>query len=209
MGIALFGILCVPYVWINGITLDDIYTVENLDQSSFWQEPSSSSARTGIVFGAAAWSTGPSDVFKDRLLVAADLYKKGRIDTILVSGDNSEKHYNEPQTGKNYLISVGVNTEDIVLDYAGFRSYDTCFRAKHVFEIKHALLITQRFHLPRSLFLCQKMGIEVDGVSASVQIYAGSLKNLVRESLAQQYSFYEVYMFPHNPRFLGEVLPIE
>ena len=157
-----------------------------------------------IVFGAAAWKTGPSDVFKDRLLVASKLYTSGQINTIVISGDNSKENYNEPESGKKYLLWRGVAEKDIVLDYAGFRTYDTCVRANKIWGIEKAILITQQFHLSRAIFTCEKNGIESYGVSSSLQVYRNHWKNLLRETLAQQKAFYEVLFFPHDPKFLGE-----
>jgi vancomycin permeability regulator SanA len=157
-----------------------------------------------IVFGAGAPYNIPSAVFADRLTVASELYFSGKSSKILVSGDNSKESYNEPQTGKNFLEGFGVPPEDIVLDYAGFRTYDTCVRAKEIFGVDQAYLVTQQFHLPRAIFLCEQSGIESVGVSASLRDYAGTIKNLMRESIAHQVTFYEMFLFRHDPKFLGE-----
>ncbi len=157
-----------------------------------------------IVFGAAAWNSGPSDIFAERLTVAQKLYEAGDITKILISGDNGKSQYNEPETGKKYLIKKGVKPEDIVLDYAGFRTYDTCARASKIWDIKNAYLVTQEFHLSRAIFTCEQFGISSIGVSASNTTYRNHWKNLLRETLAQQKAFYEIFFFRHDPKFLGE-----
>lgn len=206
--IVLMGILLllIPPIFIWWTTHLHVYSVESIQQThSFDGRDIPENIEVGIVFGAAAWSTGPSDVFADRLAVAAKLYHAGVIQKILISGDNSKENYNEPETGKRYLIrDFAIPEDDISLDYAGFRTYDTCVRAHKIWDIDKAVLITQGFHLPRAIFTCQYNGIESVGVSASLQPYLGNIKNLIRESFAQQKAFYEVLFFPHDPKFLGD-----
>lgn len=186
------------YILINGYL--NMYTLSDKEiVSHYFYETD-----VAIVFGAAAWKSGPSDVFADRLKVAQKLYESGNITKILISGDNGRLQYNEPETGKKYLIEQGVPSNDIVLDYAGFRTYDTCARASQIWDIKNAYLVTQEFHLSRSIFTCEQFGISAIGVSASVQNYRNHWKNLIREILAQQKAFYEILFFRHDPKFLGE-----
>jgi len=186
------------YILINGYF--NIYTLSDKEivHHHFYK------TNVAIVFGAAAWDSGPSDVFADRLKVAQKLYESGSVAKILISGDNGKLQYNEPETGKKYLIEKGVKPADIVLDYAGFRTYDTCARASQIWGIKNAYLVTQEFHLSRSIFTCEQFGISAIGVSASVQAYRKHWKNLIRETLAQQKAFYEILFFRHDPKFLGE-----
>jgi len=171
---------------------------------SFEKTSEISEKKVAIVFGAAARFGKPSDIFADRLRVAERLYKQKKIQKILISGDNKTHDYNEPQAGKTFLIAHEIPKNDIILDYAGFRTYDTCMRAKKIFGVDEAYLVTQQFHLPRAIFLCEHFGIKSKGVSASLQNYRGMMKNLLRETLAQQKAFYEVYLFSHPPKFLGK-----
>lgn len=157
-----------------------------------------------IVFGAGVSDAGVSDVFADRLLGGKILLEQGKVEKILISGDNRKKNYNEPEQGKRFLVSLGVPAEKIFLDYAGRRTYDTCWRAKNIFGIDDAILVTQEFHLPRALFTCDAMGISVLGFSASFQLYADAGKNILREFLAQQKSWYEVKFFFHEAEIGGE-----
>lgn len=167
------------------------------------------SAPVAIVFGAAVYSSGPSPMFSDRLTVALNLYKSGMVRKILISGDNSSEYYNEPQSGKDFLLKKGVKSIDILLDYAGFRSYDTCIRAKRVFSIDSAIVVTQEFHLPRVVFLCSHTGIETIGVSADMREYYSMYKNYFREFFAIQLAFYQAYFLDYQPKFLGEEEPID
>lgn len=125
-------------------------------------------ASVAIVLGAAVHANGqPSPWLAYRLDVAADLYTSGRTEAILVSGDNRRVGYDEPTVMRSYLISKGIPSEAIALDYAGFDTYDTCVRARRIFGIERALLVTQDFHEPRAVAICRAVGVSVDGVSDS------------------------------------------
>ena len=129
-------------------------------------------SRVAIVFGAGLTRAGsPSPVLKDRVGTAANLYFSGNIQKILMSGDNSFFDYNEPGAMLDYALELGVPRQDIILDYAGRRTYDTCYRAKAIFGITEALLVTQRFHLPRAVFTCNFLGIKGYGVIADLRPY--------------------------------------
>ncbi len=121
-----------------------------------------------IVFGAGLTRGGyPTAVLRDRVETAAQLYFAGKVQKLLMSGDNRSDNYNEPGAMREYALSLGVPSDAIVLDYAGRRTYDTCYRAKAIFGLKSALLVTQQFHLPRALFLCNALGIQAAGVEAN------------------------------------------
>lgn len=190
------AVLLLPYFIIFSTAWGKVFfSVLDIEDNSY---------RVGIVLGAAVWGNGPSPAFADRLMGAMELYNAGKIKKILISGDNSSHDYNEPQNGKNFLIKNNIPASDIVLDYAGFRTYDTCVRAKKVFGLNKAIVITQEFHLYRSVFLCQNAGIKTVGFSARSKKYVSQYSNFFREALAHQKAFYEVYLFPHDPKFLGE-----
>jgi SanA protein len=129
-------------------------------------------SRVAIVFGAGLQRDGtPSPVLKDRVAAAAQLYFAGKVEKLLMSGDNRFVDYNEPGAMQAYAVSLGVPEGDIVLDYAGRRTYDTCYRAYHIFGVDEAILVTQRYHLPRALFTCNGIGLKSTGVAADMQYY--------------------------------------
>ena len=131
--------------------------------------------RAAIVFGAGLWRNGtPTPVLQDRIDMAADLYFAGKVEKLLMSGDNRYIDYNEPGAMREYAISLGVHSEDIVLDYAGRRTYDTCYRAKAIFGLERAILVTQRFHMPRALYTCNRLGLVANGVAADGRVYRKS-----------------------------------
>ena len=128
--------------------------------------------RVAIVFGARVYGNGRlSAMLQDRVETAAQLYRQGKVQKLLLSGDNRFVDYNEPGDMQAYALSRGVPLEDIQLDYAGRRTYDTCYRAKAIFQLDEAVLVTQAFHLPRALFTCRHLGVEAVGVIADRRPY--------------------------------------
>ncbi len=130
------------------------------------------SRRVAIIFGAGLWRDGsPTPVLKDRVETGVHLYQQGKVEKLLMTGDNSLVEYNEPEAMRQYALSLGVPDQDIVLDYAGRRTYDSCYRALKIFQVKEAILITQKFHLARALFLCNALGLDGVGVEANNRTY--------------------------------------
>jgi len=166
--------------------------------------------RVAIVFGAGLRRDGtPTAILRDRVETSARLYLSGKVEKLLMSGDNSVEYYNEPEAMRQYAISLGVPDEAIVLDYAGQRTYDTCFRAKAVFGVESALLVTQKFHLPRALFLCNMLGLTASGVEANNLSYRNVSLLIwnVREQLATAAAFLDLYVDNPSP-ILGLPEPI-
>jgi len=167
-------------------------------------------APVAVVFGAGLQRDGtPSPVLRDRVATAADLYFTGKVEKILMSGDNRYIYYNEPGSMLNYALSLGVPRDAIVLDYAGRRTYDTCYRAKEIFGVADVLLVTQNFHLARSLFTCLNLGLSAVGVSADRQSYAkGSIISWeIREIPAALVAMWDVWI-AHPLPVLGDKEPI-
>lgn len=154
-----------PFVWrswVNWRYAEHIYTVESVPRQ-----------RVAIVFGARVYGNGRlSAMLRDRVDTAIDLYKQGKVDKLLLSGDNSVATYNEPADMMAYAIAQGVDPAAIQPDYGGRRTYDSCYRAAHIFQVDEAILVTQRFHLPRALLLCSALGIDSAGVAADRRVYA-------------------------------------
>ncbi len=163
-----------------------------------------------IVFGAGLhWDGSPTPVLRDRVKTAVHLYEQGKVKKLLFSGDNRFIEYNEPGAMQSYALELGVPLEDIVLDYAGRRTYDTCYRAKSIFKVDQAFLVTQKFHLPRALFLCGQLGIKTLGVNADLREYSRySLRYWnVREVFATVSAIWDVWIQRPIP-VLGDELPI-
>jgi len=153
--------------------------------------------RVAIVFGAGLENNGndPSPILEDRVLAAVELYKTGRIDKLLMSGDNRFLEHNEPKIMMETAIENGVKEFDIQPDFAGRRTYDTCYRAKKIFGVNKAVLVTQSFHLPRALYICSSLGIDVVGFSADQRLYVYLNDYTVREYLATFLAFWELNVY--------------
>jgi len=167
-------------------------------------------SQIALVFGAGLRRDGsPTAILRDRVQSAVELYNSGKVNKLLMSGDNSHLDYNEPGAMREYALSLGVPERDIVLDYAGRRTYDSCYRAKYIFGIKNAILVTQPFHLPRALYTCRNLGIEATGYAAENITYRKSSQLYwnMREIAAMLVSTIEV-SFTHPVPVLGAKEPI-
>jgi SanA protein len=165
-------------------------------------------SRAAIVFGAGLNPDGsPTTVLRDRVRTAAELYRAGKVEKLLMSGDNRFINYNEPGAMKAFAVEIGIPEDDIVLDYAGRRTYDTCYRAKEIFLLEEAILVTQNFHLPRALYLCNALGLQAWGVSADRRTYRDSQFWIIREIPASLTAFIQVHL-THPEPVLGDQEPI-
>ena len=185
-------------------SITGIYTAKRV-----YQEPEAPVSRAAIIFGAGLRRDGtPTAMLRDRVLTGAGLYFSGKVEKLLMSGDNRFVDYNEPESMRQFALSLGVPDEAIVLDYAGRRTYDTCYRAKAIFGVEHALLVTQGFHLPRAVFLCNMLGMDTLGVEAIHCYWNGSpfVWN-VREQFATVAAFLDLYVSSPLP-VLGDPEPM-
>ena len=167
-------------------------------------------ARVAIVFGAGLYRDGsPTPVLRDRVEAASELYFQGKVQKILMSGDNRFENYDEPTAMHDYAIELGIPEEDIVRDYAGRSTYDTCYRANAIFGLDEAILVTQEFHLPRAIYLCDKLGVQSSGLSADNRYYLKRSRLFwnIRESLATVTALWDVHI-THPLPVLGEFEPI-
>ena len=181
-----------------------IYTADRL-----YRQPDAPEKRVAIIFGAGLRRDGtPTAMLRDRVLTGAELYFSGKVEKLLMSGDNRFVDYNEPESMRQFALSVGVPDEAIVMDYAGRRTYDTCYRAKAIFGVDTALLVTQGFHLPRAVFLCNMLGMDTLGVEAIRCYWTGSpFVWDVREQFATVAAFLDLYVSNPSP-VLGDPEPM-
>jgi SanA protein len=163
--------------------------------------------RVAVVFGAGVTRDGrPTLELAYRVATAAELYFAGKADKLLMSGDNRFVNYDEPTAMRRYAMTLGVPGEAIVLDYAGRRTYDTCYRARDIFQVQDVILVTQDYHLPRALYTCNALGVKAIGVAAGQGKHSHLLDN-VRECLATALAFGDVHVFRPVP-VLGEPEPV-
>jgi len=196
----LLACLSVPLVlrwWTDARYKRRIYTVESVP-----------SRPVAIVFGAGVWPGGRlSAVLEDRVSTAVDLYRQDKVQKLLFTGDNSTLQYNEPGHMRAYALQLGVPDQDIVLDYAGRRTYDSCYRAREIFGLHQAILVTQSFHLDRALFIADNLGLDVVGVEADRRHYTLIQRYWWREFFATSLAYWQVFVSRPEP-ILGEKLPI-
>lgn len=139
-----------------------------------------------LVLGAGVRADGtPSKMLKDRLDKTIELYNSGVSETIIVSGDHRTKDYDEVNTMKNYLIDAGIPSECIFMDHGGLSTYDSMYRAKNIFSVKKAIIVTQKYHMYRAIYVAKSFGIDAYGVSAKEISYSGQTKRSIRELLAR------------------------
>lgn len=166
-----------------------------------------------IVFGAWVDPTGkPSAVLEDRVKTAVNLYQAGKVKALLLTGDNHIDSYNEPKAMRQYALSLGMPDSALVLDYAGFRTYDSCYRARDIFKVTKAILVTQAFHLDRALLTCNSLGIDAIGVPADAVRPEGYSRSMLLVSEARElpsttFALLDL-MLGRKPTFLGDPLPI-
>ena len=160
-----------------------------------------------LVLGAGVRNNYPSPMLEDRLKTAIELYNNKVAPKILVSGDHEYKNYDEVNVMKNYLIEAGIPSNDIFMDHAGLSTYDSIYRAKHIFKVKKMAIVTQKYHLYRSLYIANTLDINSIGVSANKRPYAYQTKRDIREIAARIKDFFKCIIKP-SPSYLGEVIPI-
>lgn len=165
-------------------------------------------SQAALILGAKVNANGKmSDVLMDRSLKALELYKNGKVDKLLVSGDHGREEYDEVGAVKDFLLKEGVAKEDIFLDHAGFDTYDSIYRAREVFQVDSLIIVTQEFHLPRAVYTARALDIEAYGYVADRQEYVKASLFALRESLARVKAFGNVVL-GSDPKFLGEPIPI-
>jgi vancomycin permeability regulator SanA len=138
----------------------------------------------------------PTEYLKHRIETAVGLYKAGRVGALIMSGDNSSGHYDEPTSMKAYAVKLGVPADDIVLDYAGYNTYDSCYRAKSVFQQSSLTVVTQGYHLPRAVLTCRKQGIDAIGVAAVRTGRDYTASYIVREHIATAKAYAQFILKP-------------
>lgn len=163
-----------------------------------------------IVLGARIFTNGNvSLMLKDRLDVGYDLYMGNKAEKIIVSGDHGQKEYDEVNAMKQYLKEKNIPGEDIFMDHAGFSTYESLYRARDIFQVKKAIIVTQEYHLMRAVFIARELGIEAYGVSSDMHIYFGHmLKNELREIAARNKDFFNAKVLKPKPKYLGDVIPV-
>lgn len=162
-----------------------------------------------LVPGARVYSDASlSLILKDRVDCAIAIYQAGKADRLLFSGDHGQEDYDEVNAMMAYAVSQGVPQEDIFLDHAGFSTYETMVRARDVFCVKSVIIVTQKFHLSRAVYLARRLGLDACGVNSDPRQYQDAVRDTLREFLARVKDFFYVNVFVPEPTYLGEPIPI-
>lgn len=186
--------------YVRSSTKDRIISPENAS--------SVSDADCILVLGAGIRTDGsPSPMLQDRLNTGIELYQNGAAPKLLMSGDHGRKKYNEVQTMKDIALDQGVPSEYVFMDHAGFSTYDSLYRARDVFQARKVIIVTQKYHLYRALYIARSLGLDAWGVSADTRRYRGQSQRDFREILARDKDFF-VSVFKPLPKYLGDTIPI-
>ena len=160
-----------------------------------------------LVLGAGIWGDKPSPMLEDRLLQGIALYNNQTSSKIIMSGDHGKEEYDEVNVMKDFAIEKGVKSEDIFMDHAGFSTYDSVYRAKEIFKAQKIIIVTQKYHLHRALYVAEKLGIEAYGVASDPREYRGQVVRELREVLARDKDFFKCIIKP-EPTYLGDTIPV-
>ena len=199
--ISLLGIIIVLSInfYVVGSTKDQILTYEEYSKLN--------DVDCILILGAGIRNNEPSPMLEDRLQEGIKLYNEEISSKIIMSGDHGRKEYDEVNIMKEYAINKGIPSEDIFMDHAGFSTYESIYRAKEVFNADKIIIVTQKYHLHRALFIADSLGIEAYGVGSDPRAYRGQAYRELREILARNKDFVNTIIKP-KPKFLGESIPV-
>lgn len=207
-----FCIFCICFgIFFGILTLSlNLYVKKSVDENILTVEEAGNLSDVDciIVLGCGIKPDGtPSDMLRDRLNFAIDIYKKGGAPKLLMSGDHGRVGYNEVGVMKQYAINKGVPSEDVFMDHAGFSTYETMYRAKEIFKAEKVIVVTQEYHLYRGMYNAEKMGMESYGVASDVYWYENEFYRESRETIARCKDFIWC-LFKVEPTYLGDAIPV-
>ncbi len=196
------SIAIIVFVWATN------YSVKSRTEAAIYSSINNiPNTKVAIIFGAGIHNNKPSKYLKDRLDAGISLYKSKKANKILLSGDNGRDEYDELTVMKLYCFEHGVDTTKIYIDYAGFDSYSTMYRAKHIFKVDTAILVSQAYHLNRCVYLGNALGVKSYGFIADAGIYQGYKYYALREKFSISKSTLDVLRH-RKPKYLGEPVDI-
>ena len=160
-----------------------------------------------LVLGAGVYQNKPRPMLEDRILMGIDLYNNKVAPKIIMSGDHGQEDYDEVNVMKNYAVDAGIDSSDIFMHHAGLSTYDSIYRLKEIFEVDKVVIVTQKYHLYRALYIAKELGIEAYGVSSNLREYPGQFKREIREILARDKDLVKT-IFKPSSTYIGEVIPV-
>lgn len=161
-----------------------------------------------LILGAGVKDDKPKPMLRDRLLTGIELYKSGAAKKIIMSGDHGRADYDEVNVMRAFALEQGVRAEDIFLDHAGFSTYDSVYRAKNIFGAENIIIVSQKYHLYRALYISEKLDVKAAGVSANLNTYGGQLKRDIREIIARDKDFFKCIVKP-EAEIMGDKIPLD
>lgn len=161
-----------------------------------------------LILGAGVKDDKPKPMLRDRLLTGIELYKSGAAEKIIMSGDHGRADYDEVNVMRAFALEQGVRAEDIFLDHAGFSTYDSVYRAKSIFGAENIIIVSQKYHLYRALYIAKKLDVKAAGVSANLNTYGGQLKRDIREIIARDKDFFKCIVKP-EAEIMGDKIPLD
>lgn len=161
-----------------------------------------------LILGAGVKDGKPKPMLRDRLLTGIELYKSGAAKKIIMSGDHGRADYDEVNVMRAFALEQGVSAEDIFLDHAGFSTYDSVYRAKNIFGAENIIIVSQKYHLYRALYIAKKLDVKAAGVSADLNTYGGQLKRDIREIIARDKDFFKCIVKP-EAEIMGDKIPLD
>ena len=197
--VLLLAVIFVPNFIVVGKVKNDIISLEEAE--------SLADTDCAVILGAGVRNGEPTPLLKDRLLTGIDLYKSGAVKKLIMSGDHGSEDYDEVNIMKSFAVDNGVPDEDIFMDHAGFSTYETVYRAKEIFEADNIIIVSQKYHLYRALYIAEKLDVKAVGVSADLRTYSGQKMRDLREILARDKDFFNCIIKP-EPTYLGEKIPV-
>jgi len=202
IGIILIGIITIVGIdfYVKQTAKEQILTVEEVKDVK--------DIDCILVLGAGVWENNkPSHMLEDRLLQSIELYQEGVAPKLIMSGDHGQEDYDEVNVMKNFAKERGIEAEDIFMDHAGFSTYESIYRAKEIFEVDKMVIVTQKYHLYRALYIADKFGITAYGVASNPREYAGQAYRELREVASRNKDFFMCILKP-EPTYLGKTIPV-
>lgn len=197
--VLLLAVIFVPNFIVVGKVKNDIISLEEAE--------SLADTDCAVILGAGVRDGEPTPMLKDRLLTGIELYKSGAVKKLIMSGDHGSEDYDEVNIMKSFAVDNGVPDEDIFMDHAGFSTYETVYRAKEIFEADNIIIVSQKYHLYRAIYIAENLDVKAVGVSADRRTYSGQKMRDLREILARDKDFFNCIIKP-EPTYLGEKIPV-
>lgn len=208
--VLIFVILGIAFlIGIAAVSLS-LYMVKTTEKSIFTADTFKNDEKADciLILGAGVKDSKPKPMLRDRLLTGIELYKSGAAKKIIMSGDHGRADYDEVNVMRAFALEQGVRAEDIFLDHAGFSTYDSVYRAKNIFGAESIIIVSQKYHLYRALYIAKKLGVKSAGVSADLNPYSGQLKRDIREIIARDKDFFKCIVKP-EAEIMGDKIPLD